>query len=749
MDVIGTSAERVGGVDRVTGAQQYLADLPIHDVLHVKLVTLDYPTARILSIDTSAAEQVPGVRLIMTAADLPDPMPRYGMQHHDRPIIAIGETKFHGEPVAAVAAETLEAAEEAAGLVRVEYEVLPAISSVAAALDPASPLVQDPAIRKEGPFRHTNTIAEYHFGWGDVDAAAAGADLIVEGTYQWPMQTHFAIEPHGFIAAPDGDGIVVWSTIQHPYQLQRTLARVLGLPLAKVRVIAPDPGGGFGGKQHPKFEPLLAFMALQAQRPVRLILTLAETFQAARRAGAEVTVRAGLQSDGTLVFQDFENNFLLGAYAEAGDRTASKPSYLSAGPYRTPAVRIVSRGLLTHTTPTHPLRGFGIPQLTWAREQILDEAAHRLGMDPLALRMKNLARYREEFIPGDTPADGDWAQTVEEAARLIDWGSPLPEGRGRGMAVAVKSGPTTGLSYARVRRLADGSAVVLFGTSDMGQGARTVFAQIVAEELGIPLDRVSVISGDTAVVPYDQQTSASRSTVLMGNAVMRACDDVNRQIAGMAARIYGVAEEEVAARNGVVRMSNEEIPADEVVAAGLGPLGGEISGVGEMRKDVVPGHPLAGTATFYEFNCTAVEVEVDAATGVTRVLRHVSVGDAGKALNPGQVTGQDDGAAVMGLGHALMEHLILDEAGRVRNLGAVDYRIPTVMDMPGELVTRSIENGDGPGPYGAKGVSEGSLLGTAPAVAAAVRDAVGVVIRDLPLTPERVWTAIQEQQPTR
>ncbi|MCJ7725745.1 MAG: molybdopterin-dependent oxidoreductase, partial [Acidimicrobiia bacterium] len=259
--MVGTSAERVGGVDRVTGAQQYLADLAFPDALQAKLVILDCPAARIISIDTTEAERVPGVRLIVTAADLPTPMPRFGMQHHDRPVIAIGETRFHGEPVAAVAAETLEAAAEAARLVRVDYEALPAISSVAEARDPESPLVQDPAIRKPGPFRETNTVAEYTFGWGDVSEAEAEADLVVEGTYHWPMQTHFAIEPHGFVAAPDGDGIVMWSTIQHPYQLQKVLARILDMPLAKVRVIAPDPGGGFGGKQHAKLEPLVAFMA--------------------------------------------------------------------------------------------------------------------------------------------------------------------------------------------------------------------------------------------------------------------------------------------------------------------------------------------------------------------------------------------------------------------------------------------------------------------------------------------------------
>jgi len=740
--VVGDSPARLGGRDRVTGRQRYVADLRIPDALHVKLVTLPRPRARLLGIDAGGAAGVPGFRFLMTADDLPRPVPRFGMKFQDRPVLAVGATAFHGEPVAAVAAETREAAEEAARLVRVDYEELPAVTTVAAALDPASHLVQDPALRPPGPFRESNVLAEYRFGWGDVEALHA--DLVVEHTYSWPMMTHFAIEPHACIAAPDGDGLVVWSTIQHPYQLQRTLSRVLGLPLAKVRVIAPDPGGGFGGKQHPKLEPLLAFMALRAGRPVRLVLTLEEAFQAVRRASAEIRVRTGFSSDGTLVFQDFEDDWLIGAYADTGDRAASKAGYLSAGPYRTPAVRIVSRAILSNTTPTHPYRGFGIPQVTWARESNIDAGARALGLDPLEVRLRNLAGPGEEFVPGDTPADGNWREAVEKAAAAIGWGSPLPRGRGRGLALGVKSGPTTGLSYATVRLLADGSAVLAAGTSDMGQGARTIFAQIVAEELGVPLGAVTVVMGDTAFVPYDQQTSASRSSVLMGTAVLRACRDVQSKVAAAAARHAGIDEVAAVAEAGLVRLGGREITLVAAMQEAFGPLGGEVIGIGEMRKDADPEHPLGGTAAFFEFNATASEVEVDVETGRVEVIRHVAVSDIGFALNPLQVRGQDEGAAVMGIGHALMEHLILDEDGRTRNLGALDYRIPTGKDLPLRFETPAVENRDGPGPYGSKGLSEGALLGTAPAIAAAVADAAGVVIRDLPLTPERVWRAIRD-----
>ncbi len=558
------------------------------------------------------------------------------------------------------------------------------------------------------------------------------------------MVTQFAIEPHGFMAAPDGDGMAVWSSIQHPNWLQRVIAGLLDLPLAKVRIFAPDPGGGFGGKQHAKYEPLVAFMALRVGRPVRLVLTLEETFQAVRRGASEIRVRSGFQTDGRLLFRDIEANYLIGAYADIADRTVAKGSYTANGPYLAPAVRIVARSVLSHTTPSTAMRGFGNPQQIWAVESNMDEAARVLGVDPVALRLLNLAKPGDPFIPGDTPADGDWARTVERAAEMIGWSDPPAPGRGRGLAVGLKSGPTTGLSYSTVRLLADGSVIVYAGTSDMGQGARTIFAQIAAQELGAPIDWVTVVMGDTAVVPYDQQTSASRSSVLMGNAVLDGCRQVQARIRSMAARLESVDEADVIVDRGEVHIGGSVWPLRDVLIRGLGRLGGEVIGVGEMRKEADPDHPLGGTAAFFEFNCTAVEVEVDRATGDVTIARHVTVSDVGKAMNPMQVRGQDEGAAIMGLGHTLMEHYILDDTGRIRNLGAIDYRIPTSMDLPLQMESDIIENADGPGPYGSKGMSEGALLCVAPAVAAAVRDATGVVIRDLPLSPERVWRALTE-----
>ncbi len=739
---VGAKARRLGGRERVSGIQQFLADIPLEGMLHVKLVTLDAARARIVSIDTAEARTLPGVVDIITADDLPAPVPRFGPVYKDRPVLAVGETKYHGEPVAAVAAESKEVAELAVSLVRVEYEPLPAVFSVAAALAPDAPLVQHPALRAGDPLAATNVLKERRYGWGDVDSAKA--DLVVENCYSFPMVTHFAIEPHGFMAAVDKDVLKIWSPVQHPFLLQRIMAELFDLPLTQVRVFAPDPGGGFGGKQNPKLEPLVTYLALRTGRPCRLVLSLEETFQAVRRTAAQIHVRTGFTRSGEIRFQGIKSDFLVGAYADIAERVMTKANYLGCGPYRTANARIYARAVLSHTTPSCAFRGFGAPQIAWAVESQMDAAARELGLDGLNIRMRNLARKGGEIVRGDAPADGDWPESLRRAAEVVGWNTPLAPGRGRGIAVGIKSGATTGLSNSTVRLLADGSVIVYAGTSDMGQGARTIFAQLAADALGAPLEKVSVVMGDTSIVPFDLQTSASRSTVFMGTAIVRACEDIHEQLREMAADLLGLAKADVRVVNGTVNLPDRALSIAEFIAGKLGGWNGELIGNGRMRKPTVPDHPLGGTPAFYEFNCTAFEVEVDTDTGEILIHKHVTVGDVGKALNPLQVEAQDEGAAIMGLGHTLMEHIILDGQGRISNLGALDYRIPTTKDVPLALEALSVENADGPGPYGSKGISEGALLCTAPALAAALTQAAGVVIRDLPLTPERVWRAIQD-----
>ena len=740
---IGESYERVGARERVTGAQRYAADLSFDRVLHVKLVHLPCARAAIRRIETRRAADVPGVACVLTAADLPQPVPRYGPAFADRPILATGETKFFGEPVAAVVAETSDAAAAAAALVEVEFDELPGVLSVEQALDPASPLVQDPSLRQNDADAPTNVLRQWTFGWVE---APVSPHLVLEREYRFPMVTHFAIEPHVFVAVPTEDGITVVSPIQHPFVLQRVVAAVLGWPLAKVRIVAPDPGGGFGGKGWPKFEPLVAMLALRLGRPVRLVLTLEETFQAVRRTSARIRARTAFDRDGHILSQSLFTDFLIGAYADIGVRVVSKASYAACGPYRTPHAQVVARALLSHTTPSTAFRGFGTPQASWAVESQLTEAARILGVDPIEIRRRNLARKGEAFIPNDTPADGDWLAALDAAEAALSWHAPLPPNRGRGLALGLKSSSTASASLAIVRLHYDGSVTVLSATSDMGQGARTVLAQIAGAELGVTPDRVTVVMGDTALVPFDSSTSASRSTVFMGNAVAKACAHIRSQIRTLAALAFKVDESTVEVTPGSVTCGGQPpVTYLDVLQAAWGPPRGELIGIGEERGGGFrPEHPLGGRPEFWEFMCTAVEVEVDRETGMVDVTRLVLASDVGKALNPAQVEAQDEGAAVMGLGHSFMEELLLDSRGRIRNLGALDYRVPTIQDIPRELHSVLIENADGPGPSGAKGAGEGGILGIGAAIGAAVSEATGVYVRELPMTPERVWRALHQ-----
>lgn len=741
--ILGTSMQRVGGVERVTGAQRYTADLRFDEALQIKLVHLRCGHARILSVDTKEALKVPGVYAVVTTADLPQPVPRFGPNLMDWPLLAVNETKFFGEPVAVVAAETRDAAEAGALAVKVEYEELPAVLSIDDAFDPKMPLVREPELRPGDKFANTNILKEYNLGHGNLDEARSA--FVLEHEYTFPMITHFAIEPHAFIAAPDQDGVVIWSPNQHPFVLQKVVASTLKWPLSRVRIIAPDPGGGFGGKGWPLYESLLAFLALRFQRPVRLVLTLEETFQNVRRAGARAHVRMGFDAEGHITFQDLSTDYLIGAYAAVALRVVSKGSYVAGGPYICPNVKIRARAILSHTTPSTAFRGFGTPQGSWGVESQMNEAAARLGISPVEIRRRNLPRYQEAFIPNTRPSDGNWEQSLDSAAERIGWNTPLPKNHGRGIALGVKSSSTAASSQAMVRLLFDGSVLVLTGTSDMGQGARTVYTQLVAQELGIAVDRIRIVMGDTDVVPFDNSTSASRSTVFMGNAIVAACRDLKSKFQQFLADELNIVADAIEIGLGEVKAPGRTMKFNEALKLAL-PNRGEIIGLGMYSNPPVQGHPVGAHPSFWEFNAVAAEVEVDPETGTVQMHKIVVVSDVGEALNPLQVEAQDEGSVIMGLGHSLMEQMIYDRHGRIVNLGALDYRIPTIKDIPLKTESVFIENNDGPGPMGSKGVGEGGLLSIAAAIGAAVNQAAGVEIRELPLTAERIWRAIQESK---
>lgn len=744
---VGESVLRYGGIDRVSGGQKYLSDLEFPDTAHVAFATIEAGCAQINSIDISKAEQLPGVIAIITASDLPNAK-RFGISHQDRPLLATDTVNFHGEPIAAVVAEDTELARLAADLIDVDFTSLAGVYTLDQALAPDARLVQDPGVRPDDDRNDTNVLEAAAYEWGDVSANESAADVIVENTYTFPMVNHFTIEPGGVVARPyEETGVEVYSPIQHPFLLQRILASVLDLALNKVRVVAPDPGGGFGGKQTPRYEPLLAFLAMHTQRTCRLVLSLEENFQLMRRSGCRIDARTGFASDGSIIFHQLNADFHIGAYADVAPRIMAKGSYVGGGPYRLPNAKIDARAVLTNTTPSCAFRGFGAPQVGWATESQLEAGARALGVDGLEIRRKNLVDVGEAFIRGEheATADGKWHESLERAAELVGWDAPKGPNRGRGIAVGIKPGATSGLSQSLVRLLYDGSALAYSGTSDMGQGARTLWKQILSDELGVDLERITIISGDTESVPFDLQTSASRSTVFMGGAVLMACEDIRNRVLDLYAEVTEVDPGSLKHGPGEIITGDGPVRLVDAAQTALGKLRGEFMGQGTNRLRGRAGHPLGGDAAFYEFNATAIEVEVDPDTGEVLLVRHATVGDVGKELNPIQVVSQDEGAAIMGLGHSLMEQVLLDDNGCIRNLGALDYRIPTFNDVAIEMLSDSIENEDGPGPYGCKGISEGALLCTAGAVGAAVADAIGVPVRDLPLTAERIWEAMQER----
>ena len=745
-DSLGTSVRRVGGYERVTGAQRYGADLRFENVLHLKLVHLNCGHARIHAIDTTEALKVEGVHGVVTPADLPQPIPRFGPAINDWPLLAVNETKFFGEPVAVVAAESKDAAEAGARAVNVDFDELPCVLTIDDALNSEMPLVREPELRPGDKFANTNILKEWNLGHGNIEEAKSA--FVLENSYSFPMITHFAIEPHVFVAAPDDDGVAIWSAMQHPYVLQKVVAATLKWPLSRVRIIAPDPGGGFGGKGWPLYEPLLAFLALKFKRPVRLVLTLEETFQNVRRAAARAHVRTGFDTEGHITFQEVSTDYLIGAYAAVAPRVVSKGSYVAGGPYISPHVKIRARAILSHTTPSTAFRGFGTPQGSWGVESQLTEAAARLGIDPVEIRRRNLPKYGQEFIPNTTPCDGEWGQVLQAAADRIGWYTPLGKNRGRGVAVGVKSSSTAASSQAMARMLFDGSVLILSGTSDMGQGARTVYTQLASHELGVPGDRIRIVMGDTNIVPFDNSTSASRSTVFMGNAIVAACRDLRSKFKQLLADELEVASDEIAFESGSVRIPGRTLTLSEALKLAL-PTRGEVIGLGTYSNAPVEGHPIGANPSFWEFNAVAVELEVDPETGTVQLVKCVVSSDVGKALNPLQVEAQDEGSAIMGLGHSLMEHMIHDRHGCIVNLGALDYRIPTIKDIPLQMESVLIENEDGPGPLGSKGCGEGGLLAIAAAVGAAVNQAAGVNMRELPLTAEKIWRAIQERDSTK
>ncbi len=749
--IIGSSPRRLDALEKVTGRTHYTTDLIISGMVHAKVWRSPLPHAQVACIETSSALDVPGVLAVLTAEDLTDCHPFYGSAFKDQPVLAIDRVRYAGEPIAVVIAETERQATTALSRLEIDLIELPATLDLEAALASHAPLIHDD-FQPAGHFRDlsatlrpvagTNICHHYTYARGDIEQGFAEADEVFEDTFRLAPIYHYAMEPHAAIARYEDNGLTVWTAAQHPFPVRKELAEMFNLPLAAVQVIVPPIGGAYGSKCYTKIEPLAAACSRQVHRPVRLALTVAEACHTITRHGAICRVKTGVKRDGTIVARQCEVTLNTGAYADVGPRVATKAGFVAPGPYRIPHIQVDSRAVYTHSVPAGAYRGYGVPQVTWASESQLDRIADTLGIDPLALRQRNLVVRGEEFAPGDLPMDADLPAGLSRTAAAIDWST---SSQGKGLACAFKDGGMThSVSTAVVRVHADGSITLFTAAIEHGQGSVTVLAQIVAETLGVALDCVAVTAPDTGLTPYDQGTSASRTTTLMGRAVYAASLDARTQLAEMGANLLGVAPENVRVQDGVLMVGDQQLSFGDTISQHYGYPGGEIIGAGVWRPTRTEGH-LGGATVFWEVGMGGAEVEVDEETGAIKVLRYISMADVGRAIHRQQCEAQDEGGAMQGIGSTLFEALITED-GQLLNPNLIDYRVPTFDDLPSEFGTVLVENADGPGPYGAKGVGESGMFCVAPAIGNAIARATGARLRELPLTPERVWRALREHQ---
>ena len=731
--IVGNSVHRVDGVDKVTGKAKYTGDLVIPEVAEGKFLRSPYPHARIRSIDTREAEAMAGVIAVLTSKDFTDISPYMGRsKNKDHPIIAVDRAIFAGQPVAAVAAVDRATAEEALGKIHVDYEELPAVIDVDEAMADGAPRIHD--------FAERNICFQTELVKGDVEKGFAEADEIFEDTFEFPMIYHYSMEPHTAIAQVDSDGISVWTSTGHPFGVRQEIAEIFHYPLSKIRVHVNFVGGAYGSKSGGKIEPLVVALARKAQRPVRVVQSVSEAMATCRRHAIKCKVKTGVKKDGTLVAKQAEIYLNTGAYTETGPIVTGRTLTRILGPYRYPNLKINSYCVYTNTVSAASFRSIGGPQTAWATESQMDIIAQKLGLDPVALRLKNLVKKGEEIRPKFRPLDADLAKGFKLVVDKLGWDGPVSkDGRGRGVGFGTTDPGAPLASTSTVHVLADGSVVVLCGTVELGQGAKTVMSQIVAEELSVSLERVMIRPIDTAFTPFDRSTGSSRSTTVMGKALELAGADARQQILELAAEHFEAPEEAITLKDGEAMARGKKVSYGELIHHHFAMQGGELVGRGYAHGGMAPDPP---NPLFWEIGIGAVEVDVDRETGKVHVAKYVTAADAGKALHPLQCEGQDEGSAMMGFGHTFYESYYF-EAGQIINSTMVDYKVPTFDDVPDEFESILIEDGNGPGPYGSKGLGEGGIIPVAPAVANAIAWSTGARIRTLPLTPEKVWRALQ------
>ncbi len=758
---VGQSVRRVDGEEKVTGRAVYTGDFRLPGMAYGKVLRSPLPHARIRRIDARMAESTPGVLAVLTRDNLQVPFPFYGQFVKDQSIVAIDKVRYAGDIVAAVVATEEFIAEQAVKRIEVDYEELAAVMTIEEALKDDAPLIHENLRGFKQPTYgrganhvvHENSNISFHFRYqrGDVENGFAASDRIFEDTFLFPSAQHYPLEPHISIASFEGASLTIISSTQMPFPVRQELSRIFGIPLSHIRVVVPYVGGGYGGKGGIKTEALAAVLSRMSRRPVRIAFSADETFMTVCQPGAKLTIKTGLTKDGRFIARRCEVHLNGGAYATSGPSVAEKAGYRAHGPYRIPHVLTDSFHVYTNTVPAGAFRGFGATQVVFAYESHLDAIACRLNTDPLELRIKNILEKGEEFAPGDTALDCDLKSGLREVAGIIQWhkrdrgpaGSMLK--RGKGIACAVKDGGGTNKpAHAVVRILSDGSVVLATGSVEIGQGIRTALLQVVAEELSASPEEVRVAELDTQYTPFDKGTNASSAVSIMGQAVQKAARHAREQLISAAAQALKTDEKNIELKDGKALSGGRILSFREVMRSCFADTEGDIVGRGFFKVSPNDEVPLGYPSPFWEIGLAAAEVEVDEMTGEVRLLKYVSLTDAGKMIHPLQCRGQDEGAAVFGMGLSLSEELVYSE-GQLINPNLVDYRLPRFRDLPGSFTTRILEQGGGPGPYGAKGMGEGGILAAAPAICNAVYDAIGVRLCQVPLKGERVWRAIERR----
>jgi putative selenate reductase molybdopterin-binding subunit len=764
LKVVGQSVPRVDGVRLVTGRPAFVDDVAFRGMLHARLLLSPHAHARIRRIDASQARALPGVHAVLTYQDLPrisfttagqswpEPSP-----HDTRSLDQ--KVRFVGDRVAAVAAETPELAEEALRLITVEYELLPAVFAPDEALMPGAPVIHDePDCDGIGGYDPAHNIAAaIEATVGDIDRGFAEADVIVERTYKVPQVQQAPLETHICITRIDEDGrLEVRSSTQVPFHVRRIIAPVVGLKPGQIRVIKPRIGGGFGAKQEILVEDIAAHLTLATLRPVRLAFSREEEFMAARSRHPQVIrMKTGVRRDGTLTANEMVLVAGTGAYGSHALTVQTNTGSKSLPLYRCPNVHFRATAAYTNLPPAGAFRGYGAPQGYFALESHMDEVARAIGMDPLAFRLQNCLRTGDsnplavalgegrEGFPQIIKSCG-LPQCASVGRKAIHWdehamagGSPVgAKVRGLGVAFAMHGTAIPGLDMgaASLKLNDDGTCNLLVGATDLGTGSDTVLAQMAAETLGCAAADVIVYSSDTDLTPFDTGAYASSTTYISGGAVVKAAADVAAQIRAVGAALLKSPADDLALHDGqVVAPDGRSVTLADVALHSLH--------VANQRQIMAVASHISYDSP-PPFAVTFAEVEVDTETGQVDVQRLVMAVDAGQVVNPTLATGQVEGGMLQALGYGVVEEMRFDEAGRMLGPDFRDYRLFLADEAP-ELVAHLVHTDDPCGPYGVKALAEIPMDGVAPAVANAIRAATGVRVAEIPLTPERVWRALQ------